>query len=105
MLLRQGWVCLGRNVRTVGSELDIVASKGRTLAIVEVKARRIWSGLASDAATLLSPKKCEALKRGARRFLATRPALQSFETVRFDLALVIHDPRGPRIEYHVGVIS
>jgi len=103
--VRQGWTCHECNYRSVGSELDLVASKGRTLAIVEVKARRTWSGLAADAATLLSPKKREALKRGARRLLAARPALQSFETVRFDLALVIHDPRGPRIEYHVGVIS
>ncbi|MBI2165843.1 MAG: YraN family protein [Chloroflexi bacterium] len=39
-LERQGLVILGRNVRTPGGELDIVAQDGPTVIFVEVRSRR-----------------------------------------------------------------
>ena len=36
----QGWDIIGRNVRTKRSEIDIVASSGTVIHIVEVKYRR-----------------------------------------------------------------
>lgn len=42
-----GWRIIGRRVRTPRGEIDIIARRWRTLAFVEVKARRNASGLES----------------------------------------------------------
>jgi len=42
----KGWSILGRRVRTPVGEVDIIARRGRTLAFVEVKARRTAAGSA-----------------------------------------------------------
>jgi len=36
----KGWTILGRRIRTPVGEVDLVARRGRTVAFVEVKARR-----------------------------------------------------------------
>lgn len=40
LLVLEGYTVLGRNFRCAGVELDLVARRGDTLAIVEVKLRR-----------------------------------------------------------------
>src|SRR5262249_46736662 len=89
LLQQQAWTILARNFRYVGCELDVVASKGRTLIIVGVKGRRRPPKFTDDIAMLLSTSKRAALLRGARAFLAKRG--HDYESVRFDLAIVTPD--------------
>lgn len=96
-----GWRILGRNVRHTGFELDVVARKGTTLAIIEVKARSKPLRYAADFANLLPPKKLAALRRGAQIVASRHPDVI---TVRIDLALVHPDQSGqPTIAYYVAV--
>jgi len=85
-LARQGWAVLARNLRGTGYELDIVATKGDTLAVIEVKARCTPLGTGRSVEQLLPPAKRQALRRGAMAFLASQARV--FATIRFDLALV-----------------
>src|SRR5690348_715101 len=64
-LRRRGFAVLARNVRTARGELDLVALDGDVVVFVEVKARRLASGLeAVDA------RKQRRLSRLAIAFLA-----------------------------------
>lgn len=83
---RQGWTILARNFRHIGCELDIVARKGETVVVVEVKARRVKPHVES----LLPRRKREALERGLMRFVGMRGL--EYRTLRIDLAIVM--PRG-----------
>lgn len=79
----QAWRIIARRCRTPLGEVDIIASRGRTLAFVEVKARPDVRA----AAEALSPRQQARLTRAARAFLARNPGLAS-RTLRFDLMLV-----------------
>ncbi|MEQ9518183.1 MAG: YraN family protein [Parvibaculum sp.] len=72
---------LGTRVKTPAGEVDILARRGRTLIIVEVKARRTRSG----AAEALRPQQQARLARAAELFLARTPEV---ETIRFDVVEV-----------------
>ena len=107
-LERQGWWILARNFRYVGCELDVVASKGETLIIVEVKARRFEPSSGVALQDLLPWRKRLALQRGAQAFLARHR--RSYQTVRFDLAVVVGQTKeaGARpasIRYFVDVLA
>jgi putative endonuclease len=65
-------------------ELDIVARRGRYLAVVEVKAR----DRLSDAAEALSRNQRARIARAARLFLHQHPAHRDCQ-LRFDLMLVL----------------
>jgi putative endonuclease len=86
-LARQGWRVLGRNVRIGRGELDIIVRRGRTLAFVEVKARRSAScGAPEDA---VDARKRRQIARLAQLWMAVRPwALQGVDEVRFDVIAV-----------------
>ena len=43
-----GWRVLGRNVRTAGGEIDLVAMDGDAVVLVEVKAKRAGGAALSD---------------------------------------------------------
>lgn len=90
-----------RNFRCHGSELDIIACKGQTLAIVEVKARRRRPRDLATQASLLSPRKRAALIRGARHYLTTHADTTAI--VRIDLALVVWNGKSPTVIYEVGI--
>lgn len=98
-LTRQGWQVLARNYRRHGFELDLVARKGGTLAIVEVKARQRPPASARFAEALLPRRKTRALARGAATFISEH-AIEA-ATVRLDLAVVW--PGGAA--YHAGAIE
>ena len=87
LLKKLCWNILDRNRRFIGTELDIIASKGGTLAVVEVKVRKQMPNTAADFTALLPNKKQAALIRG------TRGAMSMFgsysKTTRIDLALVV----------------
>lgn len=77
-----GWRVIARDVRTAVGEIDLVCRRGRTLAFVEVKARR-----AAVDAEVLSPRQRRRIVRAAEAFLASRPELAGLEA-RFDLMLL-----------------
>ena len=82
-LVRDGWVVLGRRVRTEAGELDVLAAKAGMLAVIEVKAR---STLA-DAAASLSPRQQARLLAAAEIALAMHPDWVR-DDMRFDLMVV-----------------
>ncbi len=75
-----GWRILGRRVRTHAIEVDLVARRGRTLALVEVKHR---ATLDAALAAIHGPALAR-LHAAARQLAATRPGF----TVRVDLVAV-----------------
>jgi putative endonuclease len=82
-LILRGYRVLARNVKTPAGEIDIVARRGRTLAIIEVKAR----ALPGDAAEALGARQRARLARAAEAFRQARPEVQGL-AVRFDAMLV-----------------
>ena len=86
----RGWHIVARHWRCPAGEIDILARRGRVLAIIEVKSRR---DLAVAAASVL-PRQRRRLARATSAFLMTRPDLASL-TLRFDVMLVAL-PRLPR---------
>jgi putative endonuclease len=83
LLLLRGYAVLARNVRTPVGEIDIVARRGRVLAIIEVKARERYEA----AAESVLPRQRARLARAAESFLKARPDLRHLE-LRFDAMLV-----------------
>ena len=80
--LRGGRV-LARNERVRGAcEVDIVARYGRTLAIIEVKARR-----AGGAAEAVGPERVAGLSR-AGQWLAESRGYEWAERIRLDLVTI-----------------
>lgn len=102
-LCAQGWRILARNFRAVGSELDIIAQKQKSLIIVEVKARAKTSNRANEFLLMMNNTKKNSLIRGCKLFLAQRYLCP--QSIRFDLAIVT--PRNGRlhIDYRVGVME
>jgi putative endonuclease len=82
-LMLLGWRILARDYRTPMGEIDIVARRGRVLAIIEVKARR----RAEAAPDALTPFQRQRIQRAALGFLQSRPDLARLD-LRFDVMLV-----------------
>lgn len=80
---------VGRRVRTYAGEIDLVARRGRTLALVEVKARDHLD----KALAALHPVARERIARAARSLTAKYG--RGCDTVRIDAILVVpgHWPR------------
>jgi len=68
-LEREGWVVLGRRIRTVAGEIDLLAEQAGVLAIIEVKARPRLA----DAAAAVSPRQRARLLAAAEIVLAEHP--------------------------------
>ncbi|HSV02297.1 MAG TPA: YraN family protein [Phenylobacterium sp.] len=79
-LMARGYRILGFRLRTPQAEIDILALRGRTLAIVEVK-RRTSLTAAMEA---VSPDQRARLRRAGAGLAARRPALAG-ASVRLDL--------------------
>jgi putative endonuclease len=88
-LERMGWRILGRNVRIGRGELDIIASDGGELVIVEVRTRRI--GAVSPSETTVGPKKIKNLLKTARRYV---DSIAYNGNWRIDIAAVTVTSRG-----------
>ena len=78
-----GYRILGRNLLTPGGEIDILARRGRTVVIVEVKRR----GSLMGAGEAVSAGKRRRLSRAAAFVLSTLPQANQLN-VRFDAMLV-----------------
>jgi putative endonuclease len=79
----RGWHILARGWRCPAGEIDIVARRGKVLAIIEVKSR----GEFAAAAAALAPRQRRRIARAAEAFLLQRSNLAGLD-LRFDLMLV-----------------
>lgn len=79
-LMAKGYRILGFRLRTPQAEIDLLALRGRVLAVVEVK-RRADLAAALDA---VSHDQRERLRRAGAGLAAKRPALRG-ASVRLDL--------------------
>lgn len=95
-----GFELLHRNWRSGRYELDIVARKGCTLHVVEVKTRRAGSLTLPEEA--MTPAKFASLMKGAQAYLAENAIDLD---VQFDLVAVEHSPEGINIRYIPDAVS
>jgi putative endonuclease len=79
----RGWRIVARGWRCPSGEIDILARRGKVLAIIEVKSR---SGMTA-AASAPAPRQRRRIARAAEAFLLARPDLAGLD-LRFDLMLV-----------------
>lgn len=86
----KGYRVLARDYRAGVGEIDLIARRGRVLALVEVKAR---GGLA-EAAEALGGRQQQRIARAAKAFLQRHPSLGKLD-LRFD-AILIAPGRWPR---------
>lgn len=89
-----GWHILGRRVRVVAGEVDIIARRGRTVAFIEVK----WRGLASELDFAIDQRRL-ARVAAAAHMLAPR-YIKTGDDVRIDVMLLAPG-RLPRHLVHV----
>lgn len=86
----RGYRILARDLRTPAGEIDIVARRGRTLAMIEVK----WRGSLGEAAVVVTPRQQARIVSAARLFLG-RHARHADCAIRFDI-MVVAPRRWPR---------
>ena len=79
-LMALGYRILGFRLRTPQGEIDLLAQRGRVLAVVEVKQRATLQA----ALEAVSDVQRERLRRAGRAIAARRPSLQNL-AVRLDL--------------------
>lgn len=91
----KGYRILARRFAAAGGEIDLVVSRGRTLVLVEVKARAVLD----SARVAITPDKLRRIERAARVFLSRQPKLP--ETIRLD-AVFLAPGRLPRHEQAVA---
>lgn len=92
LLMAKGYRILARRHRTPLGEIDIVARRGRRLAIVEVKARRTFE----ECEAAVPRRSAERIRRATDLWLARHPAHQDCD-IGFDLVFVV--PR--RLPRHI----
>ncbi|WP_346427396.1 YraN family protein [Caulobacter sp. 17J65-9] len=90
LLMAKGWQILGFRLRTPQGEIDLLARRGRVLAVVEVK-RRATLELAAEA---VGEAQRERLLRAAEGIVRRRPVLRHHD-VRIDL-IALAPGRFPR---------
>ncbi|WP_222983021.1 YraN family protein [Flagellimonas meishanensis] len=89
-----GYAILARNYRYLNAEVDIIAQKEDTLAIVEVKSRTM--GFLGDVSNMVSAKKVKLLMLAANHFVEERDLDVD---VRFDVITIIRNGNKYEIEH------
>lgn len=79
----RGWRVVARDWRCPSGEIDILARRGKVLAVIEVKSRDEFDA----AAAALMPRQRRRIARAAEAFLLSRPDLGRLDP-RFDVMLV-----------------
>jgi len=79
----RGWRIVARDWRCPSGEIDIIARRGKVLAVIEVKTR---GEIAAAAASVL-PRQRRRVARAAAAFLSARPDVAALAP-RFDVMLV-----------------
>ena len=80
----KGYRILERRWKSPAGEIDLIATRGGTLAFVEVKARPTRA----EAMEAIRPAQQARLTRAAEVFLARHPKLAT-RTQRFDVLLIV----------------
>ncbi len=88
LLRLKGYRILTRDYRAGVGELDIVARRGRLLAVVEVKRRRTMRG----ALEAVTPRQQRRIARATELFVARHAGFDDLD-IRFDVIVVL--PRRP----------
>lgn len=89
-LRSRGWEIEDRNHRTPVGEIDLVCRDGRTLVIVEVKARS--GSHFGEALESVGPRKARRLRAAAAWWMAERGRIT--HEVRFDVVVVMLEDDG-----------
>ncbi|RLK49339.1 YraN family protein [Microbacterium telephonicum] len=98
-LIARGWTILDRNWRSRQGEIDIVAERGRDLAVVEVKTRRTEAyGHPFDA---VDARKYARLWRLAREWCVQHPHLAHARVLRVDVIGITGDDPETAVLEHV----
>jgi putative endonuclease len=79
----KGWRIVAKRYRAPMGETDIIACRGKILALIEVKARKT----AEEAIEAILPRQQARISRAANDFLARNPRFGN-HNVRFDVMLV-----------------
>jgi ribonuclease HII len=95
LLTRTGYRILRRNYRAAGGEIDLIASRGRTLAFVEVKTAAV-KGFGPPE-TRVTLEKQRQIVRVARAYLQRHPTPKM--APRFDVAAVDFESNSPQIRH------
>ena len=90
---RDGYRIICRNFRCPQGEVDLIASRGNTLVICEVKTRR--TDFFGDPAEAVTPLKQARLRRLAAAWLSENPAPGC--TLRFDVVSIVMGRDGTRV--------
>jgi putative endonuclease len=93
-LVRAGYVILARNYRCRLGEIDLIALDRRTIAFVEVKARR--DGAVMSPLDAVTPRQKRRIGRAAVHYLTRHQLLD--RAVRFDIVGVWLAGAAPRCE-------
>lgn len=80
LLRLKGYRIVARRYKTPVGEIDLIARRRRTLAFIEVKARKTMD----DALAAVTPRMRERIQRAAGYFITGRPELAGLD-MRFDL--------------------
>ena len=98
-LLARGWTLVDRNWRCKVGELDLIVTKGDTLAFVEVKTRENAGAGQFQPEDSITPAKMKKLERAARAWMqSNEDALGDFFP-RFDVITVVGAGRGEVVEH------
>ena len=95
-LKKNGFCVIERNYRSNVGEIDIIASKNRTISFVEVK-KIVSSWDVSDISYKVSISKQYKIKRTASSYLAHHSDIK-YDLISFDVAAV----QGNKVEYYKG---
>ena len=93
-LQKQGYAIVTKNYRKRFGEIDLIATKGDTLAFVEVKWRR---NPLVDPAELIGPSKQKKIIFIAKEFLSKHTDLDV--VCRFDVALIEDNNNSINLQY------
>jgi putative endonuclease len=103
-LFAHGYSVLSRNRRLGALEIDIVARKGRLVAIVEVRTR--GAGALTSAFESVTREKRERLRRAAQRLWRLELArMNGVDRVRIDVAAVTFRGTKTSVEYIESAIG
>lgn len=97
-LTKRGYELVERNYRTRHGELDLIARRGDTLVIVEVKLRR--STAYGDPLEAVTPRKQQAIRMMTEEYLSEKDP--SFQDLRFDVVGILLRGKRPEISHVEG---
>lgn len=100
-LEREGYQIVATNLRLGHLELDIVARREKTIAVVEVRTR--GAGAWTTAFGSMNAKKRQRIRRAGERLWQRRYRNDpSVERIRFDAAAVTFEAGEARVDYVVA---